>query len=104
MVAGRQLALDVVDGEVAFAQRHREVADAIADGGVLRAVLGMLEEGRAFGGIVTELVAEDTKGTRGVGEAAGDLGRGAFLDEVGAEGLVLAVERIFRGDEEARLG
>ena len=104
LVGGGQLPLDVVDGKVAFTQRHGAVADAIADGGVLRAVLGLLEEGGAFGGIVTKLVAEDPKGPRGVGEVPGDLDRGARLDEVGAEGLVLAVERVFGGDEKARFG
>ena len=63
-----------------------------------------LEKGSAFGGIVTELVAEDTKSTWGVGEPAGNLDRGTFLDEVSAQGLILAVEWIFRGEEEASLG
>lgn len=94
----------IVDGKVAFAQRHGEVAAPIADGGVLRAMLGVLEEGSAFGWIVTELVAEPPKGARGIGEAAGDLDRGALLDEEGAEGLVLAVERVFWRNEETSRG
>jgi hypothetical protein len=71
---------------------------------VLRAVLGVLEEGGAFGWIVTELVAEHPKGAWGVGETAGDLDGGARLDEKGAERLVLAVERSFWSHEETSLG
>ena len=64
----------------------------------------MFEEGGAFGWIVTELVAEHPKGAWGVGETAGDLDRGSLLNEEGAEGLVLAVERSFWSHEETSLG
>jgi hypothetical protein len=101
---GGQLPLDIIDGKIAFAQRHGQLADPVADGGVLWAVLGMLEKGSALGGRVTELVTEHTEGSWGVSEVSGHLGRGSCLNEVGAEGLVLAVERVFGSEEEARLG
>jgi hypothetical protein len=53
---------------------------------------------------MTELVAEDAEGPRRVAEAASDLVGGESLDEVGAEGLVLSLERRFGGQEEPRLG
>jgi hypothetical protein len=101
---GGQLPLDIIDGKIAFAQRHGQLADPVADGGVLWAVLGMLEKGSALGGRVTELVTEHTEGSWGVSEVSGHLGRGSCLNEVGAEGLVLAVVRVFGSEEEARLG
>jgi hypothetical protein len=67
-------------------------------------VFGVLKEAGAFGRIVAELVAEDPQGTGGIGEAAGDLGARELLDEVSPEGFVLAVEGIFRGEEEAGSG
>jgi hypothetical protein len=66
-------------------------------------VLGRLEKGSAFGGRVTELVTEHTEGSRRVSEVSGHLDRGSCLNEIGAEGLVLAVERVFGSEEEARL-
>jgi hypothetical protein len=64
----------------------------------------MLEKGSAFGGRVTELVTEHPEGSWGVSEVSGHLDRGSCLNEVGAEGLVLAVEWVFGSEEEARLG
>ena len=71
---------------------------------MLWAVFGMLEKGSALGGRVTELVTEHTEGSWGVSEVSGHLDRGSRLNEVGAEGLVLPVERVFGSEEEARLG
>jgi len=67
-------------------------------------MLGGLEEAGAFGGIVAELVAEDAEGAGGVGEATGDLGAGELIDEVSAEGFVLAVEGDFGGKKELGVG
>ena len=53
---------------------------------------------------MAELVAEDAEGPRGVAEAASDLVGGESLDEVGAEGLVLSLERRFGGQEEPGQG
>ena len=50
---------------------------------------------------VAELVAEDAEGAGGVAEALRGLRRGQALDEVGAQGLVLAVEGLLGGQEEA---
>jgi hypothetical protein len=63
-------------------------------------VLGSLKEASAFGGIVAELVAEDAQGAGGVGEATSNLRARELLDEVSAEGFVLAVEGDFRDKEE----
>jgi hypothetical protein len=69
-----QLALDVVDGQVALAHGHNEAADPIPDGAgrLPRGFRG--EEARPEGGVVAELVAEDAEGTGGVGEAARHFG------------------------------
>ena len=45
-------------------------------------------------GVLAELVAQDAEAARGVAEAGGGLGGGDLLDEVGAQGLVLAVGRV----------
>jgi hypothetical protein len=47
---------------------------------------------------VAEVMAQDLEGPRRVAEVASDLGGGALLDEVGAQGLVLEpsyLERVF---------
>jgi hypothetical protein len=69
----------------------------------VRSGLGVLEESGAFLGVVTELVAEDAHGVGGITEAASDLRPRHFLHEEGAEGLVLAVEWRFGGEEELGL-
>ena len=53
---------------------------------------------------MTELVTEHTEGSWGVSKVSGHLDRGSRLNEVGAEGFVLAVERVFGSEEETRLG
>jgi hypothetical protein len=45
----------------------------------------LTEEGLAFGGVVSELMAEDAKGARGVAETAGDVAGGLVVDEEGTE-------------------
>jgi hypothetical protein len=63
-------------------------------------MLDGLEEADLLIGVMAELVTENAKRTGCVAEASRDLkGRPAF-DEVGAESLVLSVERIFGGEEE----
>ena len=62
-------------------------------------MLDGLEEADLPIGVVAELVTEDAERPGCVAEAAGDfLGRTA-VDEVGAEGFVWSVQRVF-GDEE----
>ena len=63
-----------------------------------------LEEADLLIGVMAELVTEDAEGTRRVAEAAGDLQGRTAIDEVGAEGLVLSVQRVFGGEEEMGQG
>ena len=96
--------LDVVDGEVAFAQGYRQLPDAVASRGRLGAAMGLAEEGGALEGVMAELMTQDAEGAWGIGEAAGDVGGGFLLDEEGAEGLVLALEGELGGQEELLVG
>ena len=45
-------------------------------------------------------MAEDAKAADGIAETAGDVAGGYFIDEVGAEGLVLQLHGEWWGDEE----
>ena len=65
------------------------------------AALRLAEKGGAFVGIVAELITQDAEGAWRVAEAFGHLSRGILIDEEGAEGLVLALERELGGKEEA---
>jgi hypothetical protein len=60
----------------------------------------LAEEGSAFGGVVAELMAEDTEGARGIAETAGDVAGGFFIDEEGAQRFVLALHGELWGKEE----
>ena len=51
-------------------------------------------------GVVTELMAQDAEGARGIAETLRYLMGGEAFDEVGAQGLVLAVEGMLWGKEE----
>jgi hypothetical protein len=62
--------------------------------------VGLAEEGSAFLRIVAELMAEDAEETGGVAEAAGAVAGGFLIDEVSAEGFVLALQGELRGKEE----
>jgi len=99
----RQLALDVVDGQVLLAQGNGQLADTVASRGMLGAGLGLLEKGGTFVGVMAELVAEDAQGIVGVAEAASDLWAGQLLDEKGTQGLVLALGRGLGAEEEPGL-
>ena len=61
------------------------------------------EEHGPLGGIVSELMTEDAKGPGCEAEAMRDLVGGCLLDEVSAEGLVLALLGRFGGQEEPSL-
>src|SRR6266567_4074143 len=52
----RELTLHVIDGEIAFAHGHGQIANAVAGGRGLRSALGLAEEGSAFLRIVAELM------------------------------------------------
>ena len=62
------------------------------------------EEGSAFLGIVAELITQDAESAFGVTEAAGDFGGRLLIDEVSAEGFVLALQGELRGKEEILVG
>lgn len=62
--------------------------------------MGLAEERSAFFGVMAELMAEDAEGAWGVTEAAGDVAGWLVIDEAGAEGFVLALQRELRGKEE----
>jgi hypothetical protein len=93
-----QSAADVVDGEVLLPEGDDLFSDAI-----------LLGSGRSFGarreeelplGILAELMAQDPEAARSVAKAASGLGGGDAIDEVRAQGLVLAVERILGHQED----
>ena len=84
-----QIAADVVDREVLFAQGDDAIAEGIGLGCGLGS-LGRCEE-EVASGILAELMDEDAEAARGVTEAASGLGAGKAIDEEGAEGLVLTV-------------
>jgi hypothetical protein len=58
------------------------------------------EEGGALLRIVAELMTQDAEGAGRIAEAQGGFRRRELVDEVGAEGFVLAVQRLFGGKEE----
>src|SRR5881409_3690797 len=98
-----QLVLDVINRQVLLSQSDGVLADAITSGCALGTMLGSLEEGGAFGGLMAELMTEDAESAWRVIEAAGDIGRRQLIQEVGAEGFVLAVQRGLRSEEELSL-
>jgi hypothetical protein len=88
---------DVVDGEILLSQSDNLLTD--------RVLLGR-SFGPRFRGeeelpvkVMAKLVAEDTEASRGVAESLGRLVRGESLDEVGSEGLILAVSGAFWFEE-----
>jgi len=91
--ASASFALDVVDGEVAFAQGDDEFADAIAHGCPMRSVLHDAEEAGTLVGIMAKFVAEDAKGAAGVAKAACDFVRRQPLDAVSPLRVLVSIER-----------
>ena len=94
-----QIAADVVDREVLFAQGDDAVAYGIGLGSGLGS-FGRLEE-EVASGILAELVDEDSEAPWGVTEAMSGLGAGEAIDEEGAEGFVLTVGSVGGLEEEA---
>ena len=68
------------------------------------ASLRLAEEGGALVGVMAELMAEDAEGAGGIAEAPGDIDRGLFVHDDGAEGFILALERKLRDEEELLVG
>ena len=50
--------------------------------------------------VVAELITQDAEGAGGIAEAAGDVAGGLLIDEIGAEGFVLALQGELGGKEE----
>jgi len=67
-------------------------------------MLDGLEEADLLIEVMAELVTKNAEGTGGVAEASGDLERRIAIDEVGAKGLVLSVQRVFGSEEEVGQG
>ena len=100
VAGGGEFALHVIDREIALAHGHGQITDAVAGGRRLRSALWLAEEGRAFQGIVAELMAEDAEGAGGVTETTGDFSRRLVIDEEGTERFVLALQGELGGKEE----
>ena len=95
-----QLPLDVVDREVALTHGYGQLADRVASGGRTGTVLRQAEETGALVRVVAKLMTEHAESTRRIAEAPSRLGGGEIFDEEGAEGLVLALERLLGRSEE----
>jgi hypothetical protein len=95
-----QIAADVVDREILFAQGDDAVAYGIGLGSGLRPFSRPEEEVAA--GILTELMDEDSEAPWRITEAMSGLGAGEAIDEKGAKGFVLTVGRVGGVEEEAR--
>ena len=98
---GLQDAFDVIDGEVLLAHAQDQFADRVFLGLGMRAVLQLTEE---VGLGAAEMMTQDAKRAWGVAKALGDVSRGKTFDEVGTEGLVLALGGGSGFEEEASLG
>jgi hypothetical protein len=66
--------------------------------------MGLAKEGGTLIGVVAELMAEDAEGAHGIAETAGDVARGLFIDDEGAERFVLALHGELWGKEELVVG
>jgi hypothetical protein len=90
---------DVDHAEALFVTEAEDhLPEGLGDGAILAAVGNVAEERREL--ILAELRGQDLEGVNGVVETAGRLGRRTTLEEVGAEGLVAALERVARFAEE----
>ena len=85
---GFENAFDVIDGEVLFAHAEDQLAGRVFLGLGMRAVLQLTEE---VGLGAAEMMTQNAKRAWGVAKAQGDVGREDAFDEVGTEGLVLAL-------------
>jgi hypothetical protein len=99
LIARGQFALNVIDREVPLTQAHYPFADRITGGCGVGAGEGT-EEGSALLGVVAELMTQDAEGAGRIAEAPSRFGGRELLDEVGAEGFVLAMQRLFGREEE----
>jgi hypothetical protein len=79
--------------------------DQFADGVLLGLGMGAVFEFPEEVGLgAAEMMTQDAKRAWGVAKTVGDVSRGKTFDEVGPEGLVLALSGRGRFEEEAGLG
>lgn len=90
---------DFIDRMVLFAPLDNEIARRRFFRLSARSRAGAQEEGRM--GVVAKVEAQDPESARGIAEGAGDFLRSLAFDEIGAEGLVLALFGQSRFEEEA---
>ena len=90
---------DLIGGMILFSQGDDQVPGRGLLGLRLGTVPRVEEEGGV--GIATELVAEDAEGAGSITEVGGDVGGGFVLDDIGAQGFVLALFRMEGRKEEA---
>ena len=94
-----ELIANVIDGEITLAEGDDALADGIFAGLRLGTVGDIAKEISVHG--VAKAPAENAKGPGLVPEAAGYFCRGQSLEEVGAQGLVLTLPRVFGLPKEA---
>ena len=95
-----QIAADVVDREILFAQGDDAVAYGIGLGSGLGSFSRLEEE--VASGVPAELVDEDSEAPWGVTEAMSGLGAGETIDKEGTESFVLTVRGVSRLEEKGR--
>ena len=78
-------------------------ADTVAHRGALGSALHVLKEPVALGGIVPELMTQNTQEAWRVAETPRDFAGGGFLDETGPQGFILSMKRFFGAEEELLL-
>jgi hypothetical protein len=100
MAKGGEFALNVVDGQVLFAQSDSAFADQFANGSMIGSKSWRREEGVTLAGIVAELMAENAKGTGRIAEASRDIGGPEFLEVECTQGFVLPLGRQLGSREE----
>ena len=93
---------DVVDRQILFTQSDDLFAESLGLGGGFGA-LGRGEEELAIG-VLAELMGQYAEASRGISAAAGGFGRREPLDEVGAQGFILAVGGVLGLEEGAGKG
>ena len=102
MALGVEFVAYIVDRKVFLAQGHHQFTYRITGGCRLRAVVDLPEETRLPIVGVSKLVAQDPEGPGGITEPLGGFCRGEAIDEIGPQGLVLAMQGIDGFEEEAR--
>jgi len=95
-----QVALDVIDREVALAHGDYQLAHGVSGRSRACAARGQAEEGGTFLRVMAELVAEDAKTAGRVAKELGSFGGREVFDKEGTERLVLAMQGLLGAEEE----